>query len=650
MKIDKSGSASSAGSGLDGDLLLKRNVHSSLPPSRASSWICFVVLALLGWIFWAEAQAADFEEPFRVLILRNTSQYVPAAIIQDRGMRDAFSALKTRNVELFIETMDTLWFERSEIEPEFLSLFRKKYGNRKIDLLIAAGADALDIAQRLREVVLPGVPIVFYNIAEDALRGRAIQPDIAGVVLRFDLPGTLALAMRLQPDAKRIVVVSGTSPYDRNWLRRAREALRAYEGRLEVSYWSGQPLQQLLENLRRLSPDTMVLYLAFSDDGYRHTYSPADVAKWIAAASAAPVYGVLDSYLGQGIVGGVFPSFESHGRLAGQLALRVLSGEKPENITVQPSPLAVANVDWRELRRWGIDGKRLPPGSIVQFRQLTFWEQYRWYIIAALAIMALQAVLITDLLLERARRRRGETDLRRNREQLAHVTRISTMGELAASLAHELNQPLTAILSNAQAAQRFLNAKPADLKEVQEILEDIVSDNNRAGEVIRRMRALVKKEELEFAPIHIASVIGEVVQLLHSDEILHNIHVELDCQDGLPNVRGDRVQLQQVILNLLMNAFDAMKETPSQDREVMVRAHVNGDGVVEISVRDHGIGFPTDKLAKIFDPFYTTKRDGLGMGLAISRSIVEAHGGRLWAEEQHRPRLDILFHHPGNGG
>ena len=612
--------------------LLKEKVHRWLKPVPTNRWVWIIVLTLSGWFCRADAQVTEFEEPFRVLILRNTSQYVPAAIIQDRGMRDAFSALKTRNVELFIETMDTLWFERSEIEPEFLSLFRKKYGNRKIDLLIAAGADALDIAQRLREVVLRGVPIVFYNIAEDALRGRAIQPDIAGVVLRFDLPGTLALAMRLQPDAKRIVVVSGTSPYDRNWLRRAREALRAYEGRLEVSYWSGQPLQQLLENLRRLSPDTMVLYLAFSDDGSRHNYSPADVAKWIAAASAAPVYGVLDSYLGQGIVGGVFPSFESHGRLAGQLALRVLSGEKPENIAVQSSPLAVANVDWRELRRWGIDGKRLPPGSIVQFRQLTFWEQYQWYIIAALAIMALQAVLITDLLLERARRRRGETDLQRNREQLAHVTRVSTMGELAASLAHELNQPLTAILSNAQAAQRFLNAKPADLKEVDEILKDIVTDNKRAGEVIRRMRALVKREELDLAPINIVSVINDVVQLVHSDGILRNIRVEIECQDGLPSVRGDRVQLQQVVLNLLINAFDAMKEAIATERNVKVPAQTNGAGTVEVSVRDHGTGLTSDELARIFQPFYTTKREGLGMGLPISRSIIEAHGGRLWAE------------------
>ena len=206
------------------------------------------------------------------------------------------------------------------------------------------------------------------------------------------------------------------------------------------------------------------------------------------------------------------------------------------------------------------------------------------------------------------------------------------MGELAASLAHELNQPLTAILSNAQAAQRFLNAKPADLKEVREILEDIVTDNSRAGEVIRRMRALVKKEELEFAPINIASVIGDVVQLVHSDGILRNIRVELECQDGLPSVRGDRVQLQQVVLNLLINAFDAMKEATARERNVKVRAKTNGAGTVEISVRDHGTGLTSDELAKIFQPFYTTKREGLGMGLPISRSIIEAHGGRLWAE------------------
>ena len=213
---------------------IESNVHRSRKPVCVGRWVWIVMLTLSGWICCANVQAADVEEPFRVMILRNTSQYLPAGILQDRGMREAFAAKGPGKVEFFVETMDTMWFDRSEIEPEFLSLFRKKYGSRKIDLLMAAGADALDFAQRFREVLLPGVPIVFYNVAEDALRGRGLQPGITGVVLRFNLPGTLDLAVRLQPDARRIVVVSGTSAYDRNWLRRAREALRAYEGRLEV--------------------------------------------------------------------------------------------------------------------------------------------------------------------------------------------------------------------------------------------------------------------------------------------------------------------------------------------------------------------------------------------------------------------------------
>ena len=386
------------------------------------------MLALSGWLCCVNAQAANVEEPFRVMILRNTSQYLPAGILQDRGMREAFGAKGPGRVEFFVETMDTMWFDRSEIEPEFLSLFRKKYGNRKIDLLMAAGADALDLTQRFHDVLLPGVPIVFYNVAEDALRGRGIQPSMTGVVLRFNLPGTLDLALRLQPDARRIVVVSGTSAYDRNWLRRAREALREYESRLEVSYWAGQPLQQLLENLPKLPADAIVLYLAVSGDGSGRTYSPADIARQIAVASAAPVYGVLETYLGQGIVGGAFPNFEAHGKLAGEVALKVLAGEKPENIAVQPSAQAVASVDWRELHRWNINESRLPPGSEIRFRSPSVWEQYRWHIIGVLAVIAVQAALIVGLLLHRARRRRAEAELRESQEFMELSTSAGELG------------------------------------------------------------------------------------------------------------------------------------------------------------------------------------------------------------------------------
>ena len=408
--------------------LVKRKVDRWRKPVFVASWVLIAKLILSGWICGADAQTAGVEEPFRVMILRNTSQYIPAAILEDRGMQEAFAVKGPGRVEFFIETMDTMWFHRSEIEPEFLSLFRKKYGNRKIDLLMAAGADALDFTQRFHDILLPGVPTVFFNVAEDTLRGRVVQPHIAGVVLRFNLPGTLDLAVRLQPDARRIVVVSGTSAYDRNWLRRARDVLRAYEGQFEVSYWDGQPLEQLLKNLRKIPADTIVLYLAVSGDGSGRTYAPADIARQIAAASVAPVYGVLETYLGQGIVGGAFTSFEAHGKLAGEVALRVLAGEKPEDIGVQPSPQAVANVDWRNLRRWGIDESRLPPGTVVRFSSLSMWEQYHWYIIGALAIMVVQAVLIAGLILHRARRRWAEKELKESQEFMELSTSAGELG------------------------------------------------------------------------------------------------------------------------------------------------------------------------------------------------------------------------------
>jgi len=240
-------------------------------------------------------------------------------------------------------------------------------------------------------------------------------------------------------------------------------------------------------------------------------------------------------------------------------------------------------------------------------------------------------------------RKAAEAELQRNRDELAHMTRVSTLGELAASLAHELNQPLTGILSNAQAAQRFLAMNPADLDEVREILKDIVQDDNRASEVIQKLRALYKKEALTFASIDLAGVINDVVQLVHSDAVLRNVRVVLGTDVDLPPARGDRVQLQQVVLNLLRNAIDAMKDCPMDDRVVRVRAQQQDAVFLRVAVWDRGTGLAADKLDKIFQPFYTTKRDGLGMGLSISRSIINAHGGRLWAENNPDRGMTFYF-------
>jgi two-component system sensor kinase FixL len=209
------------------------------------------------------------------------------------------------------------------------------------------------------------------------------------------------------------------------------------------------------------------------------------------------------------------------------------------------------------------------------------------------------------------------------------------MGELAASLAHELNQPLTAILANAQAAERMMTAGQPDLREIRAILKDIVADNTRAGEIMWRMRGLAKKENLELVPLHLLTVIEDVVLLLRSDAIFHNIQIQFKPVPPLCRVHGDRVHLQQVVLNLLLNAFDAMKDLPANERKVDVWIKPDGENRLKVGVRDCGSGVPEETLDRVFEPFYTTKHDGVGMGLAISRSIIEVHGGKLWVEPNH---------------
>jgi len=223
-------------------------------------------------------------------------------------------------------------------------------------------------------------------------------------------------------------------------------------------------------------------------------------------------------------------------------------------------------------------------------------------------------------------------ELARHRQQLAHLTRVSTLGELAGSLAHELNQPLTAILSNAQAAQRFITMEPVNLLEVREILHDLVQDTHRASEVIRKIRALVKKGEIEAAPLSVAGVIRDVALLVHSDAIVRGVRVVVIAAAELPPIQGDKVQLQQVILNLLLNAFDAMEKCALPERVVSIRSAVDLEGDIRVAVQDCGTGISRDTVSKLFMPFFTSKRDGLGLGLSISRSIVEMHGGRMWAE------------------
>jgi PAS domain S-box-containing protein len=232
---------------------------------------------------------------------------------------------------------------------------------------------------------------------------------------------------------------------------------------------------------------------------------------------------------------------------------------------------------------------------------------------------------ITDI----SERLRMEQETTLQRDELAHLSRVALLGEMSGSLAHELNQPLTAILSNAQAALRFLDHDPPNLGEVRDSLLHIVENDKRAGEVIRRLRAMLRKELVNYQELEINEVVRDVLRLINSDILNRNVAVSLDLAPDLPMIRGDRVQLQQVLLNLVINACDAMDEVAN--RALTVRTRLTDDSVVEVSISDIGRGILSDDLERIFTPFVTSKMEGMGLGLAVCTTIIQAHHGNLWA-------------------
>jgi C4-dicarboxylate-specific signal transduction histidine kinase len=320
---------------------------------------------------------------------------------------------------------------------------------------------------------------------------------------------------------------------------------------------------------------------------------------------------------------------ETMAKKTGEFALRVLSGESISAIepaVIRENP---AMFDWRELKRWGIDESALPPGSIVRFRETSLWDVYRWWVIGAFAFIGLQTVLISLLVNNLIRRKRAEEQTSRFRTQLARMSRVTTVGQLGQSLAHEINQPLAAIRVNAEAAQKLLEDERPDLTEVHAALGDIVADNQRAQEVVVCIRNLVKNKPPEPKRIDLNRVATDAVLVLQADAAAKGVGVHLELEADLPAVLGDTVQLQQVVLNFLLNAVDSVSQSQSPQRRVKVKTARDAHRRVSLCVSDTGPGISAEVVKKLFEPFFTTKPQGLGLGLSICRSIAEAHGGSL---------------------
>jgi signal transduction histidine kinase len=605
-------------------------------------WLRCVLAAVIGgWLCMAPA-AAEVPEA-RVLILNALDPYLPAYQAIDSAMRAQLAEQTDRRIVLYSELLDAQRFGAESLEPELIALLAKKYRALRVDVVVTVTRPAFEFYKRHGERLWPGARLVAHGLPDPASETVALPPGALAQVNRDDVEGTLALARRLQPQAQRVLVVSGSSPLDQELERRARQVLQAAVPAPEVEVLSGWPLPELVARMAQVPSDTIVLFLSQFRDRDNRPYLPRAVLRAISDVSAAPVYGLFETYVGQGVAAGHMEVYADRGRLVAQLIRRALSEAPPAGAASVFTVPSRCVADARELRRWSLDEARLPAGCDLRFVERPAWRQYLWQIALGLLILMVQSVLIVALVLQRRRRRLAEEESQTRLSEVVHMNRRVAMGELAASIAHELNQPLGAIYNNAGAAQVLIRREPPDLKEVADILDDIKQDDKRASEVLSRLRSMLRKAPANVEELALDEVIDGVLSLLRAEAASQGVSLKAEFEPGLPRIRADAVQLQQVILNLALNGIEAMRSQPEGQRQLTIRGRRVNAGEVEVVVSDSGNGFDAKLLPRAFDAFVSSKPDGMGLGLSISRTIVEAHGGRMAAENASEGGAAVRF-------
>ena len=659
-------------------------------------------------------------------------------------------------VDLHEVSLEMARFAQIEQEVPFVNFLRERFSDRNPDLVVSMGAPAFSFLARHRQQLFPESPLLIAAVVEPILTSQSVPENAVVAPVQIDLKEMIEDILQVLPGTENIAVILGTSRLETFWLRECRREFAAFSSRVNFTYLNDLPFEEIRSRAAALPPNSVIFYGLLIVDASGTVFDPGEALKGIMESANSPVFTLLESLFGFGTVGGRLIQERTVGLHAAKVALRILQGESPANLSV-PTQFAGAPVyDWRALQRWHISESRLPQGSTVLFRQPSMWKLYHWQITAGAVLLIFQTILLGRLLVQRRLRERTEGKLQKSEQRLRlitnslpvliayvdadqryqfnndaykewfgvspeeargrtiekvlgersylkivphvkqalagkkvhftqdielavgrplsletiyvpdmdlqggvhgfyilaidvternfaqqeskrlhdelfHAGRVSTMGEFSGALAHEINQPLSAIMSNAEAAKRYLDSTAPDLEEVKEILEDIVKEDARAGEIINRLRALLKKAQTDFELLDLNLILLEVIGLLHSDAVIRDVKIATEFDPGVCLVRGDRIQLQQVALNLILNAFEAMNDSPRRERRVLIRTW-RRDSEILAAVIDSGRGIPEGETEKIFKPFYTSKPQGLGMGLSISRSIITRHQGRIWLE------------------
>ncbi len=392
----------------------------------------FLFLILTSFLAGCAATAVAQTQHKSVLILYDENKDFPGLILLDQKLTSTLRTGTTGQVDIYSEYMDLSRFPYEDHSKRLRDFYQQKYEGKKIDLIVAVMGPAFNFMLQYGSELFPGTPIVFCGIDKREIEGRNLGPNVTGVLVKRAFKPTLELALRLQPDVRRVMFIKGTSDFSKYWGEQARLEFREFEDRVTISDLSNLSMADIRKEVARLPPHTIIFYLHVFRDGAGNAFQPNQALSLIAADANAPIYVFLDQFIGKGPVGGHVFSMEAQGAKAGEMGLRILAGENPANIAVLDEGTNVVMFDWRQLRRWGIDEAKLPPGSIVLYKELSVWELYRWRIIGAITLIFLQALGIIWLVLTQLKRRQAEK--RSNRFALLAESEHQHLDEIVANV------------------------------------------------------------------------------------------------------------------------------------------------------------------------------------------------------------------------
>ena len=584
-----------------------------------------------------------------ILIFFSLNSSLPAYQNVMEGFHTAFEEDINEPCNLLVEYLDIGRTNDNSYVRSIIDNYNEKFHDTRIDLLITVGPGIYPVLKSNGLRILDVTPTIsvensgFYQRPE----GAQATKNLLEINLRYKTDKTIRNAFQLFPKSKKAYVISGCSKIDQYYTALFREQATRFTTGYTFVYISGISLDSALHLVKNIPQNCIVFVPTFLSDNKNIPYSTPEALSLISTCSNAPVFPILDSFIKKkGVIGGYVFSYMKLGTEVGRAARQILNGKLPGEIVVNENAFYQYIYDWQMLKKWKLsESELIPPESIIYNKDSDFFSDYKWYIFGGLLFLFAETFLLIyliRLILRQKEIAKQKEETENMYRLLVREERLHLMSELAASLSHELNQPLTAILFNAQAGVRFLNENKLDKVQADEIFQNIIEDGKRAGSLISSVRNLMKLETREMERVNMSLLIQETLAIFYSEANNHNIKIRHNYSEKPVFVFCDRIQIQQVILNFLSNAALSMENTVPDKKLIIISQRLEKD-MLTISVRDSGQGISPEMKENLFKPFMTSRKGGSGIGLALSHSIIDKHNGKIFAENHEGGGAEFSF-------